>query len=347
MDSWARQSLVPLSGLMNPGMLARLTGQRCIFPFYHVVSDQDLPHIKNLYAYPDEKQFEADLEALLKRFTPISIQDYLDEQENGGGKKKRKPGMVLSFDDGLSQCHSFIAPLLKQKGVPAMFFLNNDFIDNRGLFYRYKASALLEHLRKNSSLLSQAADYLAIPENQVYTAIMMINSRQLPLLDGLALHVEMDDALYMRDYPVYMSSEQVRHLMNLGFHVGAHGSDHLEFQRMEEKHMEAEAAISMKGIVEEFACSPALFAFPFSSDGVPEKVVRALLREGGIDVLFGTAGLKIAGNPHFIQRIPMEVSPSPRALFRHKRNYSVREVLGAEFLYYMAKGVVGRNHYQY
>jgi peptidoglycan/xylan/chitin deacetylase (PgdA/CDA1 family) len=324
------RKIVPFARYMNTGWLANLTRQNTIFPFYHVVSDQDLPHIKHLYPYLSESRFEKDLEVMLRRFEPISIDEYLKDRTVSGRKRQ----MVLSFDDGLAECHQYIVPLLKSKGIPAIFFLNNDFIDNRGLFYRYKASILIEHLINDSAALGGAAEFLVIPEEQVRDAILMINYRQSPLLDAISLHVGLDFALYLRDQPVYMSTEQINHLVKLGFHLGAHSMDHPEFFNMEEKKMVAQVSMSMTELRERFKIDPACFAFPFTSDGIPQRVIREIQEEGIAEVIFGTAGLKKTGNVNFIQRIPME-SGSTRGL----------DQIRAEYLYYLMKAPFGRNQY--
>ncbi|MFH0759158.1 MAG: polysaccharide deacetylase family protein [Bacteroidota bacterium] len=330
MESRRLRTIAPFAGIMNLKSLSVLSGQKTIFPFYHVVSDEQLPHVRHLYAYRNEQQFERDLEAMLKLYTPIGIDDYLKGRSGPG----RKRGMVLSFDDGLVECHHHIAPLLKRKGIPAIFFLNNDFIDNRGLFYRYRAGILIDHLEKNRAARVMTAEFMQIPEEQVKEAILMINYRQIPLLDALMLQVDLDDAVYLRDTPVYMSTAQIRILVKWGFHIGAHSTDHPEFYRMNEKIMAAQVSKSMKDIQERFHSKPSCFAFPFTSDGVPERIIDELLDEGIADVIFGTAGMKKTHRGRFIQRIPMEAG-----------NLSALRMLKAEHLYYLLKGLAGENEY--
>jgi len=330
MEERKLRTINPLARFMNLNCLVSLSGQPVIFPFYHAVSDKQLPHLKHLYTYPSEAQFEKDLEDMLRTFEPISIDDYLDGSSSPGKKRR----MVLSFDDGLAECHHFIAPLLKSKGIPAIFFLNNDFIDNRNLFYRYKVSILLEHLSKHPNALRGAAEFLEIPEYQVKEAILMISSRQIPLLDAVALHVELDFAIYLRDQPVYMSTEDIEHLARLGFQLGAHSMDHPEFFRMEVKRMVSQVSRSMKDIRERFQVKTKCFAFPFTSDGVPERVIDEILDGGIAKGLFGTAGLKKTGRRDFIQRTPMEA-----------RGLSARRVIKSEYLYYLLKVALGQSVY--
>jgi hypothetical protein len=49
-----------------------------IILYYHVVNDEDVPHISNLYKYKRTKQFVDDLEFLLKHYLPIRLSDVID-----------------------------------------------------------------------------------------------------------------------------------------------------------------------------------------------------------------------------------------------------------------------------
>ena len=310
--------------------MSELLDRRIIFPFYHTVSDEYLPHLSHVYPYRNLAQFEADLETLLKVYQAVSIEDYMAGSYGSG----RKAPMVLSFDDGLTGCHQFIAPLLKEKGVPAIFFLNNDFIDNNGLFYRYLASLLIEHIGKDHLLLNKAARYLDTSPEKVSKIILTPGSSQASMMGELARELEFDEKAYLRDFPVYMTSGQIRDLLDWGFHLGAHGSDHSAFFEKDEDDIRKQVQQSMKDLLQRFQVHPACFAFPFSSDGIPERIIEQILDEGIVRFLFGTAGLKNTGTRDFIQRIPMEVA-----------GRTAKAVLKTEYLYYLLKAPFGRNRY--
>ena len=267
---------------------------------------------------------------MLRYYEPVSIEDYLENPSVPRGKRR----MVLSFDDGLAECHQVIAPMLKSRGIPAIFFLNNDFIDNRGLFYRYRASLLIDHLKKDARGFKRVTEFLSIPEEQVREAILMVGYNQQPLLEELARIAEMDDAAYLKAHGIYMTTAQVKELLKWGFHLGGHSLDHPEFCRMQEREIVSQVSRSTRDLQERFGIRQACFAFPFTSDGIPEQVIDQLLDDGVADLLFGTAGLKRTGRYRFIQRIPMESLDRPAL-----------QVLRAEYLYYLLKAPLGQNHY--
>src|ERR1035437_9824850 len=169
--------LLPLNGLI------RITGKRIIFPFYHLISDEDVPHVKHLYKVRSIKEFTADLDFLLRYYKPISITEYLDSINRG--RPLSGNSFILSFDDGLREFHDIAAPILLRKGIPAICFLNSDFIDNHFLFYRYKASLLINSLKNGGNQLVNKKNILQFTyaDNQV--------------LDYLAVHLKVNFSDYL------------------------------------------------------------------------------------------------------------------------------------------------------
>jgi peptidoglycan/xylan/chitin deacetylase (PgdA/CDA1 family) len=240
--------------------------------------------------------------------------------------------MVLSFDDGLKGCHDIVAPLLKERGIPATFFLNNKFIDNKGLFYRYKASLLIHMVVGDCRVREKVAAFLKIDKQQVEASIRLIGWAQAALLDALAREAELDFSGYLRDRPVYMSSEEIKKLIEWGFDIGAHSSDHADFGLLEPDEMLERIRSSISDLQKRFGIQTSWFSFPFTSDRVPGKVVDTLLDEGTATALLGTAGLKRSRRRAYIQRIPME-----------KYQVAALEALKTEYFYYLLKAPLGRN----
>ena len=328
MNEGIRNTISSMARPMKLERLISLSGQKNIFPFYHTVSPESLPHISHLYRVLKPAEFERDLDKLLLMFEPLSLGDYLENSE----AKKGKRSMVLTFDDGLKGCYEFIAPLLKKKGIPATFFLNNKFIDNKGLFYRYKASLLIHQIRDDCRAMEKVAAFLKISKEQVETSVRMIGWDQRALLDSLAMEAELDFAGYLRSRPVYMNSNEVEDILEWGFDIGAHSSDHADFTYLEPLEIKRKVKASVKDLQKRFGVNTAYFSFPFTSDGVPGEVIDSLLEEGTASALLGTAGLKRTGKRSYIQRIPME-----------KYVMSALETLKVEYLSYLLKMPLGRN----
>ncbi len=189
-----------------------LWGDKLFLPFYHLVSDESPPHVRQLYPVRTERQFREDLDFLLKHFQPIDLQTLWEHVF-----EKRafdRPVFHLSFDDGLRECHELVMPILLEKGIPATFFLNPDFIDNQGLMYRYKASLLsVAHLQ-------------GVPHFQNPLAVKYENRH---LLDNWAKSIGLDFAAFLADQKPYLSTAQIQDMQAKGFTFGAHSLDHPQY----------------------------------------------------------------------------------------------------------------------
>src|ERR1035437_6536104 len=93
---------------------------KVIFPFYHSVSDEEILHLKHLYNVKTKKEFKKDIEFFLKYYQPIQVADLMKAIEN---ERPVKNCFLLSFDDGFRQVYDIVVPILKEKGIPAIFFL--------------------------------------------------------------------------------------------------------------------------------------------------------------------------------------------------------------------------------
>lgn len=332
MIDWNRRIISTLAPWMGLNRMVRISGQAAVFPFYHTVSDSPLAHVSHLYPLRTVREFERDLDEMLSCFEPLALADFLEGKKGRDGKHY----MVLTFDDGLAGCHQVIAPLLRKKGVPATFFLNNHFIDNRGLFYRYKASLLIDRIRSDQALLKGMAEYLDIPEKRVEESIRLINEDQISLLEVLMKEAAIDVATYQKETPVYLSSKQVMELVQWGFEIGGHSPAHADFSGLDSAEIISQVHSSISDLQARFQVSTRYFSFPFTSWGIEEGVIDRILDEGTADLLLGTAGLKKMQKPGLVQRIPMEEFPFPAG-----------KALKTEYLYYLLKKIGGAHHDRY
>ncbi len=268
----------------------------CFLPFYHVVSDEKLPYILN-YRYRNVAQFEKELDFYLQHFNVVGLEEIVSK---GCTDKKT---VHLSFDDGLRQCADVIAPILLRKGIPATFFLNTAFIDNKELFHRYKASLILSRLRDKPDVKTKK--YLE-QNNLAGEKILQATIFQEKLLNDVArmLGISFNDFL-AREKP-YLTSGQVRKLASEGFSIGAHSHKHPEFWEISEAEQINEVKESMARVKQLVNPKIRAFSFPYTDSGVPASVYATIGREAICDITFGTAGIKKDSLNLHLQRYPVE-----------------------------------------
>ncbi|HEY0262731.1 MAG TPA: hypothetical protein VGB95_06870 [Chitinophagales bacterium] len=82
-----RNQLSTFANLFSAKQLISLTEQNVFLPFYHVISNEHLPHISHLYPLRNVKLFEQDLDFFLANFSPISIDELFVITEKNETKK--------------------------------------------------------------------------------------------------------------------------------------------------------------------------------------------------------------------------------------------------------------------
>jgi peptidoglycan/xylan/chitin deacetylase (PgdA/CDA1 family) len=279
-----------------------------LIPYYHVVSNEELPHIRHLHPYKNASQFLKDIDYLGKNFGPIQLSDLLDFIKKG--KKLKKRSLFITFDDGYSECYSIVAPILYKKGIPAAFFVCSDLIDNKSMSYKNKASLIVERLlkknEKNLITLSYLRDYSS---NDYIKMILNVGYKDRNVLDEIAEHLGINWEYYLKAKQPYLTSRQINEMENMGFYFGAHSLDHANFSELniEEQIYQAKSSIDL--IKQRFNIDYSLFAFPFSDKNIPLEFFRRM--RNYIDISFGTAGTQLDKINWNLERINFERSLRP------------------------------------
>lgn len=310
------------------------TRQQTIFPVYHLVSDERPEHIIHLYKIRTAKEFQADLETLCRYYQPLSP-EMLSNPE--GLVNRGKPGFILTFDDGLREIAEVAEPILSRKGINAIFFLNNAFIDNKNLFFRYKASILCGLIVKSATEAATArklAKILDLPDfqkDEVCKKILKITYQQQSKLDETAKVLGYNFNNYLSEVRPYLTTTEIIDLQKKGFYIGAHSVDHPLLGELSGEQIVREVMESVGDVDRRFHPSLKLFAFPFTDAGIQGSVISILINEG-IQGLFGTAGLKTEDEIRHYQRIPFEGTGN-----------TASTILKTEYLYYIMKSFFGKN----
>ncbi len=328
-------TLSPFSNCLTTLTYQKLSGRKLIFPFYHSIAFQPLLHINPLYTTHTPGKFKADLRFLLEHFNIIEPQKAF--QLHKEKQPPQKPSFLLSFDDGLSGFYHHEGPLLLEKGIPAVIFLNTAFLDNKDLFYRYKAGLLIRHLHENPETTRLISVFFAdngIVKKNVSEALLSVHYKNRDLLDKAAKICHFSFTGFLEKDKPYLTIGQVKELSQKGFLFGAHSTDHPKYSEISFDEQINQTKTSVETVKNNFNQPLSLFAFPFTDDGVTEKLFDRFFDEKNplVDFSFGGAGLKNEIFNRHIQRIPMEGMSA-----------SGKKIIKTEYLYYLAKSIAGKN----
>ncbi len=290
-------------------LLQKTPASRLLLPYHHLVSDSVVPHIRHLYPYKGTKAFEADLDYLLKHFRPASLPEVMT------AAKENRPlsgnSFLLTFDDGLREVADIIAPMLQRKGIPAVFFLNSAFLDNRSLFYKFKISLLIDALQQrpySKSELQAAGQALnAAPGEDPAMALRRITWRSKDLADKAGEVLGLDFSAYLEKERPFLSLEQVGALVRQGFSIGGHSVDHPYYNELSLEEQVSQTRESVEFLVKHFGVDYRVFAFPHTDAGVSGAFFETVMQgEQAVDLVFGTGNQQKDMLPGILHRFNCE-----------------------------------------
>lgn len=302
-----------------------------MIPVYHCVSNERLPHIKNVINYKNCKDFENDLDYMLKKFDFVDW----DSFKKNYNKKNTRPYALLTFDDGLIEFKDVIMPILLRKGIYAINFINPAFVDNSDMMFRLKASLLIEKINKeNYKIPKSVSIFLGLKKNSKSEAIAKIksvdhNNRQQLINIGQLLDFDFKE--YIKNNKIYLDEKDLSFVKKEGFGIASHSWDHpyfydLSLEKQLEKTQQSLNYIQERGFMYE------VFAFPFTDFGIKKNFFEKLFdKNKDLEFTFGTAGIKLDSISKNLHRIPME------------NGFSAKEELNFEINYYQIKKLFNKN----
>ena len=288
----------------NKKLLPRFRSQT-IFPCYHIVKDDKVEHIENLYEYKNQEQFLNDLKVFESHYQPMEPGEILKSRHS-------KNRFLLTFDDGLHEVYTVIYPILKSRNIRAIFFINPNFIDNEEGLYRHYISIIIAHLEKNnfkSSMLEKISEYFAItytsPKDFVKKIKKIRYSERNQLHKALEL-LNIDIKKYLKHKKLYMTKEQIQEMINDGYYFGAHTMNHPPLNQLTFAEQKEEIIQSIQWLKNNFSLDYSFFAFPFSDKPASKKLIEELFKYNSEIILFGNSGLRKDIDDRIIQRFSME-----------------------------------------
>ncbi len=278
-----------------------------LLPYHHTVSNNYLPHVKSLYNYKNTSQFEKDIDWLLLNFNavhPHQVFEFVFQD-----KPIPKKSFLLSFDDGFREVHDEIAPLLYKKGVPALFFINPAFIDNKELFYRCKLSLVIEKIKSNKNLLSKLSHHLQMHSNDwttVRNKILQIHYPEKNKADELGGIAEIDFQDFLNTQQPFLTTQQIASLIKQGFVFGAHSMDHphYKFLNDEEQFNQTIDSLNYTNSIQQQGFE--YFAFPHQDNIVKQNVIDKIKANQKNLLMFGLQNLKEEKHNQLLHRFNAE-----------------------------------------
>lgn len=296
--------------------MRQLSGVTLVVPYYHIVSDEFVPHVSHLYRFRTIAEFTADLEFFMGNFEPVTLGDII--KALNGSHVLPRYCFHLTFDDGFREMYDIVAPILERAGVPATFFLETAFLDGEGMAHHNEISVLLDGLNSSGGkrdLMNSTLELLLPPPapdcNTVPRRMLSIKYAQRAIVRDIAraLGIDLDD--YIRTRRPYLTPGQVTNLIRRGFTIGSHSCDHPLYGDLPLSEQLRQTRDSMNALNIRFDTPLKAFAFPHNDHGVDPEFFKTVFGERSMDVSFGTSGLVSHFDHRNIERVSMEKTTAP------------------------------------
>lgn len=313
--------------------LIKLSGENLFLPFLHTVSNEPLLHINQIYPVRNEALFNRDIETILKYFKPITLStltEYIHEQ-----KPFTEPVFHLTFDDGLKENYSVVAPVLEKHKIPATFFVNTAFIDNKSLFYRYKVSLLINKIYDydfDYRSLNDVFHINIVHFDQLKSQLLTLQHTDTDIINHIAERTGVNFDEYLHEEKPYMTSKQINELLDRGFNVGSHSTDHPFFRDLTPEKQKEQVTDSYTTLQQLFELKSHFFSFPFSDEGVSAGFFEWLHTDAKCLLSFGTSGLKYDCIPNHLHRVAFDGSSK-----------EAEEIIKTSYINFLIKMFIRRN----
>lgn len=220
---------------------------------YHGVrpsADTTSPDIRKKHV--PESVFRRQMKFIRRWYAPISLSDLLALLRDG--RPLPKNGICITFDDGYENNATTAAPILKEMGIPATFFVTTGFLDGTTRLWvdRFETAFSKQPRTETDNVVRSRLKKLSPTEREQ-------EIQQLEQEAGTAQFI----------HPLHqpMTWKQVRDLRAQGFEIGAHTVTHPILATLTPEEQQTEVLTSKQRIETETQKPCLLFAHPNGQPG--------------------------------------------------------------------------------
>jgi peptidoglycan/xylan/chitin deacetylase (PgdA/CDA1 family) len=226
--------------------VARIFGNsyslRCVV--FHDIAAAESPFTTGIRVSITPKRFEAALRFLTAHYAPVHLQDVLT---NCDGRGLPSRALLVTFDDAYASVAEWAAPLCRQYGVPAVFFVNAAFLDNQ----RLAPDNLVCYVANVLGMEMINAAVRAVPGKETFelnslTEVFGVFFPAISLaergvfLDALRQISGISERRIAKEANLYLTGKQLCDLTSFDFEIGNHTYTHTHCRSLSQEDIVSE-----------------------------------------------------------------------------------------------------------
>jgi peptidoglycan/xylan/chitin deacetylase (PgdA/CDA1 family) len=294
-----RELLARLSGRLGIlGLLERLAASRpglVVFTYHRIAEPGADPYYDPVIsATPDS--FQVQVDEIRRRMRVLTLDEAMGRIASGGPWPE--PAALITFDDGYRDNFEVAAPILRDRDIPATFFLPTAFLETPRLPWWDQVACIIKQTRvRRLDVPPLRLDLDATPRSEAIRATIAAFLDEtisdgpcfLEMLADRA-EVTLDDEASAR--ALFASWDQVRQQTkpDTGLSVGSHGHSHRKLAGLDTDSQRRELADSKSILEERLGREVAALAYPYGWPGAYTMETKTLAAEAGYRAAFAAIG---------------------------------------------------------
>jgi peptidoglycan/xylan/chitin deacetylase (PgdA/CDA1 family) len=305
-----REYLARLSGRLGVlSWLERLAVARpgLIVFTYHRIAEPGADPFYDPVISATPESFRAQVESLGRRMRVLTLLEAMERIASG--PPWREPAALITFDDGYRDNFEVAAPILRDRGLPATFFLPTAYLETPRLPWWDTVACIIKQTRVRRLALPRgpdgepdgsrrppiAIDLGVTPRSEAIRTIIAAFLDET-IRDGpwfLAMladraEVEVDDGAMTR--ALFTSWDQVRRSTgpDTGLSIGSHGHSHHKLAGLDGDSQRRELAESKRILEDRLGREVAALAYPYGWPGTYTAETKAIAAQSGYRVAFAS-----------------------------------------------------------
>ncbi len=310
---------------------------------YHRIADPASDSYYDPVISATAEGFRAQVQEIARRFRVLTLDEAIDRLRSGDHADR---SALITFDDGYRDNFETAAPILRELGLPAAFFLPTGFLDEPSLPWWDEVAWIVKHApaRRWEISLSAGAAPLAIdlidgPRSEAIRALIAailaetvkdVKSFLATLADRSG--VAPDSTAMGR--ALFTDWDQVRTLTGpaTGLAIGSHGRTHRKLATLDDEAQLDELAGSRGVLRDRLGRDVDAIAYPYGWPGAFSELTKTLAARAGYRVGFAAIeGINRPGStdPFAVRRLNVGSGDSPTLL---RARSALHATLGRSFL---------------
>jgi peptidoglycan/xylan/chitin deacetylase (PgdA/CDA1 family) len=269
---------------------------------YHRIAEPGIDRFYDPVISATPESFRVQVEWLANRVRLVTLDELITRVESGS--PWREPAMLITFDDGYRDNFNVAAPILRERNVPATFFLTTAFLDSPRLPWWDHVAYVLKQTQVQRLIVERTpgggapALDIDLQTTSRSAAIMTIIRAFLDetitdpgwFLDRLAERTEVDIDSEGLGRELFMNWDQVRQLAegNAGLSIGSHAHTHRKLAGLDEECQRQELAGSKQVLEARLGRPIQALAYPYGWPGTYTAGTMALAERAGYRLAFSS-----------------------------------------------------------